>query len=204
MGMGIMKIGLFGGTFDPIHNGHIHLANEVLIQENLDQIVFIPAGDPWMKSDIKITNSNIRKHMIDISIAGNPKFLSSDIELSRCGPTYTLDTLEELTHRNTKNDQFFLILGTDAMKSFHLWKNPKRILELTKIILADRNSEISPIFLEELSQITDLSGKIIYLKSEMLDISSTDIRRKILAGESIHSLVPKQVNEFISSSKNFK
>ena len=90
------------------------------------------------------------------------------------------------------------------MKSFHLWKNPKRILELTKIILADRNSEISPIFLEELSQITDLSGKIIYLKSEMLDISSTDIRRKILAGESIHSLVPKQVNEFISSSKNFK
>ena len=83
--MGIMKIGVFGGTFDPIHNGHIHLANEVLIQENLDQIVFIPAGDPWMKSGIKITDSNIRKYMIDISIAGNPKFLSSDIELADAG-----------------------------------------------------------------------------------------------------------------------
>lgn len=204
MGMGNMKIGLFGGTFDPIHNGHIHLANEVLIQQDLDQIVFIPAGDPWMKSDIKITDSNIRKHMIDISIADNPKFLSSDIELSRSGPTYTLDTLEELTNRNTKNNQFFLILGTDAMKNFHLWKNPKRILELAKIILAERKCAFSPTVFEELSQITDLSGKIIYLKSEMLDISSTDIRSKISAGESIHSLVPKQVNEFIYSAKHLK
>jgi|TARA_B100000745_G_C19910043_1_gene305324 nicotinate-nucleotide adenylyltransferase len=96
------------------------------------------------------------------------------------------------------------MLGSDAIKTFPLWNNPKRILELTKIILAERKYEVSPTLLKELSQISDISGKIIFLKSKMLDISSSDIRRKISAGESIQGLVPNQVQEFISKLKIYK
>lgn len=204
MGMGIMKIGLLGGTFDPIHNGHLHLAQEALIQEDLDKVIFIPAGNPWMKSDLKVSDSDIRKHMVDISIIDNAKFFSSDIELIRDGPTYTSDTLEELVGRYRNQDQFFLILGSDAIETFPLWKNPKRILELTKLIFAERKYELSPTVLKELSRISDISGKIIFLKSKMLDISSSEIRRKISEGESLQGLVPNQVQEFISRLKIYK
>ena len=199
-----MKIGLLGGTFDPVHNGHLHLAQEALAQEDLDQVIFIPAGNPWMKSDSEISDSEIRKHMIDISIIDNPKFFSNDIELTRSGPTFTSDTLEELVKRHRKNDHFFLILGSDAIKTFHLWNNPERILELTKIILAERKYDVTPTLLKELSRISDISGKIILLKSKMLDISSSEIKRKISAGESIQGQVPNQLQEFISRLKIYR
>mgnify|MGYP001223282198 FL=1 len=142
--------------------------------------------------------------MVDISIIDNAKFFSSDIELIRDGPTYTSDTLEELVGQHRNQDQFFLILGSDAIETFPLWKNPKRILELTKLIFAERKYELSPTVLKELSRISDISGKIIFLKSKMLDISSSEIRRKISEGESLQGLVPNQVQEFISSLKIYQ
>ena len=196
-----MKIGLFGGTFDPIHNGHLHLAQEVLLQQKLDRILFIPAGDPWMKSDTHISDSQIRKHMIDLSIDNNPNFFSSDIELNRHGPTYTSDTIEEMVEGNINEDQFFVILGSDAIKTLPLWKKPKRILELAKIILADRNCEVSPLLMNDLSRICDIAERIIFLQSKMLDISSSEIRTKVLHGRSIEGLVPNKVHEFILDSK---
>ena len=157
-----MKIGLLGGTFDPIHNGHLHLAQEALIQEDLDKVIFIPAGNPWMKSDLKVSDSDIRKHMVDISIIDNAKFFSSDIELIRDGPTYTSDTLEELVGRHRNQDQFFLILGSDAIETFPLWKNPKRILELTKLIFAERKYELSPTF------ISTIGGFLKYVENSSI------------------------------------
>lgn len=196
-----MKIGLFGGTFDPIHNGHLHLAQEVLLQQKLDRILFIPAGDPWMKRDTHISDSQIRKHMIDLSIGDNPNFFSSDIELNRHGPTYTSDTLEEMVEGKINEDQFFVILGSDAIKTLPLWKKPKRILELSKIILADRNCEVSPLLINNLSRISGIAGRIILLQSKMLDISSSEIRTKVSHGRSIEGLVPNKVHEFILDSK---
>jgi len=102
---------------------------------------------------------------------------------------------------NINEDQFFVILGSDAIKTLPLWKKPKRILELAKIILADRNCEVSPLLMNDLSRICDIAERIIFLQSKMLDISSSEIRTKVLHGRSIEGLVPNKVHEFILDSK---
>ena len=185
--MGINKIGILGGTFDPIHTAHVKLAEIAMVECGLDKVLFIPAGSPWMKSDKVITESEHRLNMVNLAIENNPSFYSSDIEIERQGNTYTIDTLKELGVDKLKKE-YYLILGSDSYKEINRWKNPEKIIEMVGIILFNRKGDPPP---ETINQ------TVFIIKEEIEDISSTIIRTKVKNKDSLQGLVPQNVEEYI-------
>ena len=118
-----MRLGLFGGTFDPIHFGHLLVAEEVRIQLHLDEVVLIPTGQPWMKVQRSLSPSKKRLDMVRIAVSRNPFFRASSIEVDRPGPTYTVDTVRSFREGMQAEDEIYFIIGMDSLKSFHLWKD---------------------------------------------------------------------------------
>ena len=185
--MGINKIGILGGTFDPIHTAHIKLAEIATKECNLDKVLFIPAGTPWMKKDSLITSSEHRLNMVNLAIENISTFYSSDIEIKRQGNTYTIDTLKELDI-DRFHTEYYLILGSDSYKEISRWKDPDKIIEMVKIILFSRQGDTQP-------EVINYPVTIINEKIE--EISSTLIRTKIQKKESLKGLVPYNVEEYI-------
>ena len=124
-----MRIGIFGGTFDPIHNGHLAVAEYVRTEIALDQVLFVPAGQPWFKEGQTVTDAWRRLEMTRLGVADNPHFAVSDMEVRRDGPTYTIDTLTELRGDMGEGAEFYLILGIDALNELHRWRRPCDVLE---------------------------------------------------------------------------
>ncbi|MBL76322.1 MAG: nicotinic acid mononucleotide adenylyltransferase [Chloroflexi bacterium] len=199
-----MRRGILGGTFDPIHTGHLILAQEVLWQLGLDQLWFVPTGLPWMKRDESITDGVHRKAMVELAIKDNNAFFLSTSELERPGETYTVDTLEEMRSGDMADDELLFVMGADTLHTLHLWKKPKRILELARIIVALRPG-YGPINLDALLAVDPTaSERIMTVQMPLIEISGKELRRRATRGESIKYLVPDQVAHYIDEHSLYR
>ncbi|MFQ5860658.1 MAG: nicotinate-nucleotide adenylyltransferase, partial [Dehalococcoidia bacterium] len=133
-----MRIGLLGGTFDPIHLAHLLIAEEARVKLDLEEVVFVPTGEPWMKAGQPLSPGEHRLNMVRLATATNPFFRVSSVELDRPGPSYTVDTLEILRQEMGHEVEFCFLLGLDSLKSFHRWKEPARVLELCTLVAVAR------------------------------------------------------------------
>jgi nicotinate-nucleotide adenylyltransferase len=186
-----------GGTFDPIHHGHLVTAEAALYQFDLDEVLFVPTGQPWMKADQEVTPAEDRYLMTVIATASNPRFSVSRIEVDRKGPTYTRDTLQELRRMAEGDVELFFITGADAMLEILSWKDPEEVLAQAHFIAATRPGyDIAPFEHGAASRFP----KVSVMNIPALAISSTDVRRRVREGEPIRYLVPEGVQTYIEKS----
>jgi len=189
-----MRIGLLGGTFDPIHSGHLYLARKVLKKLSLDKIIFIPTHLPPHKIDVKITPARHRYNMLRLAIAGNKRFKASDIEIKRRGRSYSVETLRQVRKRYGDSTEIFFITGSDSLQELDKWKDLRGILRLCSFVVVKR-----PSF-----PIKSLSPTFIALRIDAKDISSTGIRNRVREGSAINKMVPKKVRDYIKRHKLYQ
>lgn len=193
-----MRVGILGGTFDPVHVGHLIIAEEALSRLALDQVLFIPAGQPWLKADQALSPAEHRLKMVELAIASNPRLSVSRIEVDRPGPTYTVDTLERLKRDLGEDVQLYFILGLDALEQFHRWEQPARIIELCQFAIASRPGfQNSRILDEQLGRYPNLGSKVNFVAAPVMDISGSSIRQRASEGRSIKYRVPEAVERYI-------
>jgi len=180
-----------GGTFDPIHYAHLLCADEARTQFGLDEVLFIPAGDPWQKG--QVTSAEDRYMMVVLATSSNPHFSVSRIEMDRPGPTYTLDTLRDIGASVGRDTQLFFIAGADTVAEMLTWKEPESLFERATFIAADRPGSTGKGPADSLS-----ASKVKRMDMPQLAISSTDIRHRVSKGRSIRYMVPPTVAAYIS------
>ncbi|NLK21525.1 MAG: nicotinate-nucleotide adenylyltransferase [Epulopiscium sp.] len=196
------SLAIMGGTFDPIHYGHLVTAEAVRYQYNIEQVFFMPTGQPPHKSDKKVTHSEHRYLMSVLATAANPHFNVSRIEIDRTGPTYTIDTIRDLKRDYGEDIELFFITGTDALLHIFSWKDAEELLKLCTFVAVNR-----PEYnIEELIQRIEIikkyyESKIHFLEVPALAISSTDIRNRVQKGMPIKYLVPESVENYIYKFK---
>lgn len=192
------RIGIMGGTFDPIHIGHLALAQFAMEEEGLDEVWFVPTGCSYMKEDRKVVSPEERYEMTRLAVEGNDRMRCLDIETKREGYTYSYETLEELCREYPK-DSFFFIFGADCLFAIETWKEPKRIFASAEVIAAVRNGADIAAMELKIAELTQKYGARIRLLSFLnLEISSTDIRERVREGKSIRYLVPDKVLHYIA------
>ena len=190
------RIGIMGGTFDPIHVGHLITAEMVRSAASLDEVVFIPSARPPHKDGARAASAEDRLIMTECAVQDNPYFCVSDLELRREGPSYTVDTIAELRD-NLDGAELFFITGADAMNDLYRWHEPKRLLCSCQFIVATRQgAPLDELLLAEKFTAEERSH-IQVLPTPHLEISSSVIRARIRAGLSVRHLVPRAVEEYI-------
>ena len=198
-----MKIGIMGGTFDPIHYGHLLLAETAYDRFSMDKILIIPAGDPYFKVDRGVSADEDREAMTKLAIADNPHFEFSDMELKREGDTYTVDTLRALKDQYPY-DELYLIVGSDTLFQMEKWYRPQEVFQLATILSSSRNIATSELN-EQMDYLRKKYGaKIVNLYMPNIDISSTDIRDKVRHGMSVKYFTPDSVIEYINEHGLYK
>lgn len=200
----LKKYGIMGGTFDPIHYGHLVIANEVLSLFDLDKIIFIPTGTPPHKVVAGLTSSYHRYMMTQFATMTNSDFDVSDIEATKSTVSYTIDTIRELTSGNLE-DKFYFITGTDAVLELPTWKNTAEILSLCTFIAVNRPGYVVEGLDKKINAITEkYGGKIFITKVPQLHISSTDIRNRIFSDRPVKYLLPETVEQYILKNGLYK
>lgn len=184
------RLGIMGGTFDPVHMGHLVCAEEARWHFDLDEVIWVPAGQPWQKHDL--SSAEDRYMMTVLATKTNPRFSVSRIEIDRKGPTYTLDTLQALRGFYGERAELFFITGTDAVMQILTWKDPEAVLGEAHFIAASR-----PEFEIELVDLERFGGRVNAMPIPALAISSTDIRARVAEGRPIGYLVPSEVESYI-------
>ena len=199
-----MRLGIFGGTFDPVHFGHLALAEECLAVAGLDEVWLVPAASPPHKGGKKLSRFDQRKEMLELAIAGNEKFKVEPMEADRPGPSFTIDTLEEIQKRKP-NDELFLIIGGDSALEFSTWKDPAKIASLATIIVRIRPGVIMPTEQEFISQLGKELGvvpKVIFVAGPpFLDVSSSLLKERVSNNKSVRYLLPRAVEVYIQQKK---
>lgn len=191
------KAGIMGGTFNPIHNGHLTLARKAREQFALDEVLFMPCGEPYMKASQKIESGQVRAAMTALAIQSDPYFTLSTVEIEHHGNTYTYETLEHLRRENPDTEYYFII-GADNLFQITHWAMPERIFAGCRILAAVRDDKTVADMERQIRLLHRKYQAVIYLlKTDCMDISSSDIRRKIAAGESIDEYVPASVRSYI-------
>jgi nicotinate-nucleotide adenylyltransferase len=190
-----VNIGVLGGTFDPIHMGHLIVAEEARMKLGLAEVLFVPAGQPWLKQDRDITPAVHRVEMVRRGIADNPYFKLNTLEVDRPGLSYTVDTLESLQAHLSSEASFFFILGRDILAQLPLWKDPKKVIQLCQLVVAPRVGSSDLRHLEEARP--GLPERVIQLDMPVIGISSSEIRQRIARGLSVRYLVPPGVEDYI-------
>jgi nicotinate-nucleotide adenylyltransferase len=195
-----MRLGLCGGTFDPVHYGHLLLAEQCREQCRLNEVRFIPSGNPPHKESADITSGQLRAEMLELAVAGHPQFAVDSRELNRDGITYTVDTLSELAAEEPERELFFLI-GADSLHDLPTWREPQRIAELATIIAVNRGDCPLP----SLDEIRETLGEAVASRIEIvtmpgIDLSATDIRRRIQSDQSIRFMTPRAVEVFVAEN----
>ncbi len=196
-----MNIGVMGGTFDPIHKGHIIVAEEVRTQLNLDEIIFVPAGQPWLKADIPVSPAEHRLQMVSLAIADKPYFKLATLEIERAGPSYTVDTITELQKKLGAGGEIFFILGWDSLSQLPQWRDASRLIRLCHLVAVPRPGYSLPDLDSLEAGIPGLSKRLVILDKPQIDISASDIRERVAQGLSVHHLVPESVGKYIRQHK---
>jgi nicotinate-nucleotide adenylyltransferase len=186
------RLGVLGGTFDPVHNGHLVLAEAAREQLGLETVLFIPAGQPWRKTGREITAAEHRVEMVRLAIEDNPAFAVSVIEIQHRGPSYMVETLRKLQSEYAGAAPM-MILGEDALADLPNWKEPEEIARLATLAVA-RRGEAGPRVPPDVEA---LGARVEWVEMPLLGISSTDVRRRVDGGRSIRYLVPAAVEEYI-------
>jgi nicotinate-nucleotide adenylyltransferase len=194
----MQKIGIFGGSFNPIHIGHLIAAQETLDAMKLDKVIFIPAGNPPHKSQRNLAAAEDRYDMVKLAIQNNPGFEISSMEMERSGKTYSFDTLKELKEQCKDIDMHFII-GFDTLKELHTWRNIQGIFDIVSFVVVNRGNEALEIKQWIEDRVRTYGGTIEYVPIPDIEISSTDIRHRIQDGRSIKYLVPDTVEQYIKS-----
>lgn len=192
-----MRIGILGGTFDPIHLGHLLIAEESRVSLGLDRVLFVPAGRPWLKEGQPLTEAFHRVRMVELAIASNPHFELRRNEVDRSGLSYTVDTLGELRAESEAGTEFFFILGVDAFESFPRWKEPGRILDLCRLVVVSRPGYGEEELRTMMSRLGAREDRICLLQVHNVDFSATEIRRRAAVGRSFRYQVPEVVEDYI-------
>jgi len=195
---GARRVGVFGGTFDPPHVGHVSVAAEVADTLDLDEVLWVPAADPPHKPYEPLAPVPLRLRMVRAATRGDPRFRVSEVEISRAGPSYTIDTLEELVRGSLAGCEIFLIMGLDQFLSFDTWHRPDSIRALAKIAVMDRGGEGAS---EELLRGDD---SVVRVPVGRVDVSSTRIRDRVARGEAILDLVPEAVARIIDAEHLYR
>ena len=187
-----MRVGVLGGTFDPVHRGHLALARAAREELALDEVLFVPAGQPWRKEGRVVAPAGHRLAMLRLALEDEPAFAVETMELERPGPSYTADTLEALRAARP-DDELFFVIGEDALADLPNWVRPERILELATLAVA-RRVDVPQAAGERLP---GLSERVVRLKMPLLAVSATEIRERVRRGEPIGELVPPTVGAYI-------
>jgi len=189
---------VLGGTFDPVHYGHLRLAETARRADrlSLDKVLLIPAGQPWRKSDRVVSHPSHRSAMLGLAIEGNTAFEMSMLELEREGPSYTVDTLEIL-HKHYPGSELFLIMGQDALADLPNWRDPERIVALAWLAVASRSTSSPERLTKPESLPPGARARVLSLPMEGLEISGSGIRESVRRGVSIRYLVPEAVRLYI-------
>jgi len=195
-----MNIGILGGTFDPIHVGHLVVAEEARVKLGLSEVLFLPAGQPWLKVDRIVTPAIHRVDMVRLAIAGNPYFKLCTLEVKCDGPSYSIDTITALRSQ-LGAQSFFFILGNDSLAGFHLWKEPAKLVQMCRLVVVPRLG-LSLTDLNSLeTRIPGLVHNVTQLDAPIMEVSSSEIRQRVAQGLSIRYLVPDKVGEYIVEQK---
>lgn len=198
------KVGIMGGTFDPIHYGHLILAQNALDIFSLDEILFVPSGTPWLKESTKVLSKNKRVSMTGMAIEDNPDFALSTIEIDREGNSYSYETVEELKRMQPKTD-FYFIMGADSLLEIERWKHPDRLMAECTLLVAVRDDCDREGLEKQIVYLTDkYQADIRILPANRIDISSTKIRRMIREGKSVRYMLPDQVIRFIQKNHLYR
>lgn len=190
-----MRVGVLGGTFDPVHLGHQVLAECARAQLELEQVLWVPAGDPWRKVGRRVTPAEHRLAMVRLANEGNPAFGLCSLEVERHGPSYSVDTLEELRRQYPAGELFFL-MGLDALRDLPNWRDPERLIRLATMAAALRGEgRPSKAVLERL--LPGLSRRVVWVEMPRIDVSASELRRRAARGQSLRYLVPDKVGAYI-------
>lgn len=188
-----MRTGVFGGTFDPPHVGHLVVAGDVHRRLGLDRLVFVPAADPPHKQGRVRTPAALRLEMVQAAVDRDERFLVDDLELKRLGPSYTVETLLEFRRRDPEGDLYFL-MGADAVRDFPSWREPDRIARLATLVLMAREGDTAP----------DGTYPVLRVPVMRLDIAATEIRRRVAAGVPFRYLVTEPVRAIIERENLYR
>jgi nicotinate-nucleotide adenylyltransferase len=198
-----MRIGIFGGTFDPVHLGHLIVAEQCREQARLDEVLFIPAARPPHKEERALTPFAQRVEMLSLAIAGQPAFRIDELEKERPGPSYTVDTLEQIKARRT-DAELYLILGADTLHDLPHWYEPARVAALAELLVVPRSDWVmlSEAELRKSLRLADgvsLRMQMIHLPT--IGIASRDLRRRAAEGRSLRYLVPRAVEAYVQDKR---
>ena len=192
-----MNIGVMGGTFDPIHNGHLIVAEETKAQLNLAEVLFVPAGQPWLKPNSPVSAAEHRVEMVRLAIANKPYCRLSTMEIERAGYSYTVDTIAELKSELGAGDELFFILGWDSLAQLPLWKEPSRLIRMCRLVAVPRPGYPIPDLKFMEPKVPGLSQRVILMDKPEIDIDATEIRNRVAQGLSIRHLVLEPVERYI-------
>lgn len=200
-----LKLGIMGGTFDPIHFGHLVTAEAVRVEFNLDKVIFVPAGNPPHKIKRAVTDKKHRYLMTILATVTNPYFEVSTIEIDREGYTYTIDTIKEFKRIYGEETELYFITGADAILEIFTWKNAEELLKLCNFVAATRPGFEKKLIDEKLKRTKEIYGKEIYkVAVPSLAISSTDIRERVSKRKPIKYLLPESVERYIEKCGLYK
>ena len=196
-----MNVGVLGGTFDPVHNGHLILADVASEQLNLSDMLFVPVGQPWLKTERIITPAQHRLQMLRLALDDRPQFRISEMEIERHGPTYTIDTIKELKDGLNADDELFFILGQDSLMQVPQWHDAPSLIQLCYLAAAPRPGVKKPDLKALEAEIPGIKQRVMLMKEPKVDITATDIRERVAKGLSVRHLVPEPVNRYIKEQK---
>ena len=190
-------IGVIGGTFDPVHLGHLRIAEETRARLGLSEVLFVPAGQPWLKEMRSNSPVHHRVEMLRLALVPTPHFKLSTVDIDRPGPTYSVDTIADLREQLGVGARLSFILGWDCLAELPLWKDAARIVEMCHLVAVPRLAAAAPDMAWLEAHLPGISGKLTLVEMSPIDISSTDIRDRVAHGLSIHNLVPQAVERYI-------
>ena len=200
---GKKRVGVLGGSFDPIHIGHLVIAEEAREQLQLERVVFVPAREQWRKPQPNRASPEDRLAMVRLGIARNPAFVVSTVDLDREGPSYSVDTLRDLGEHQEDSEEFYFILGQDALMDLPSWYAPDRLARLAQLVAVVRPSY--EIVWDQLrAAIPDVQERVLLLTTPGIDISSTEIRARVASGGSIRYWLPDAVAEYIATHRLYR
>jgi len=192
-----MKIGVFGGTFDPVHLGHLIAAQEAHSLLSLETVLFVPSREPWRKSGKDITSAEHRLAMLRLATGGNPAFEVSMVDLEREGPSYTVDTLADLMNYYGPEEELYFIMGWDALFDLPNWKEPDRLIKMCHLVSFHRPDYLSRDLASLEESVPGITARTMALEMPQIGISASLVRERVAEGLPIKYLVPREVEAYI-------